>query len=619
MTRARAIRFFTALGAAALIALSTQLPLWTMKMEAPQYRKGLFLNAYGTRMTGDTRELNILNHYIGMPPIEAPAFETSMFPIGVAALLVLTLASPLHRWIRRFAVFATGLVPLVILADLQWRLYSFGHSLDPKAPIRLKPFTPLVIGETQMGNFESHAMVSWGFACFVAAALLLALGGRISRRFEPRIAAPPSHSQQAIAAAIALLLVAPPALASAQPADLLQARIDAAPSGSTVTVPAGTYKGPVVIRGPLTVIGQPGAVIDGLGRGSVVTIEGNEVLFRGFTVQNSGREVTEEAAGIKITGNRHRIEANDVHDVYFGIHIGDGERAVVRGNRIVPGQRHGARPGHGISAWHLRDSEFTGNRISDARDGIYLSFTERVVVAGNTVTRCRYGLHSMYSQNARFENNEAHANLLGAALMMSDRLVLKGNRIREHRDGAAAYGVLLKDIGDLVAEDNEITSNRIGIYAESVPSNPTREAVFMRNLIAGNEVGLALQSTAALTLSGNRIAENLSDVRPLGRQLASGMRWSREGRGNSWGQYRGYDADGDGIGDVPHRVEDAMDALVRRNPLIQAFLYTPAHLALEAAARMFPLYRQAPVLVDERPLMSAFAKAPAGPGSGGGR
>jgi glycosidase len=68
-------------------------------------------------------------------------------------------------------------------------------------------------------------------------------------------------------------------------------------------------------------------------------------------------------------------------------------------------------------------------------------------------------------------------------------------------------------------------------------------------VIAGNEVGLALQSTAALTLTGNRIAENLSDVRPLGRRLSSGMRWSRDGRGNSWGQYRGYDADGDGIGD----------------------------------------------------------------------
>jgi nitrous oxidase accessory protein len=344
------------------------------------------------------------------------------------------------------------------------------------------------------------------------------------------------------------------------------------------------------------------------GHGSVVTILGDDVVFRGFVVRNSGREVTEEAAGIKVTGNRHRIEANDVHDVYFGIHIGDGAEVVVQNNRVRPGERHGARPGHGISAWHIRDSRIVGNQISESRDGVYLSFTERMLIAGNSVTRSRYGLHSMYSLQAKFENNDAAGNLLGAALMMSDRLELRGNKIRQHRDGPAAYGVLLKDIGDLLAEDNQITSNRIGIYAEAVPSNPSRQAVFQRNLIAGNEVGLSLQSTAALTLTGNRIAENLADVRPLGRQLSAAMRWTREGRGNSWGQYRGYDRDGDGVGDLPHRVEDAMDALVRRNPLIQAFLYTPAHLAIEAAARMFPLYRQAPILVDDRPLMQPLGE-----------
>lgn len=604
MTRARAIRWTAAVFAAALVASSSQLPLWSLRMKAPQYPKGLQLQAYGTKMVGDLREIGILNHYIGMPPVEAPAFETAMFPIGIAVLAALCLLSPLHRWLRRLALAGTIATPLVILADLQWRLYVFGHSLDPKAPIRLKPFTPLVIGETSMGNFVSSGMVSTGFFCIVAAAIILMLGSRLERRFDARQAVPGSNRAAAAAAALMLTLAIPAWPASAHPANLLQAMIDAAPRGSTITIPAGTYRGGIVIRGPLTVIGEPGATIDGEGRGSVVTITGDGVVFRGFTVRNSGREVTEEAAGIKATGNNHRIEFNDVQDVYFGIHIGDGTKAIVRNNRIRPGESHGARPGHGISAWHLRDSQLLDNQISEARDGIYLSFTDRLLISGNVVSRCRYGLHSMYSQNAQFIDNDVTHNLLGAALMMSDRMELRGNRIRQHRDGAAAYGVLLKDIGDLVAEDNQITSNRVGIYAESVPSAPTRRAVFRRNLIAGNEVGLALQSTAALTFTENRIAENLTDVRPLGRELSTGMRWSVDGRGNSWGQYRGYDADGDGVGDVPHRIEAAMDALLRKNPLVQAFLYTPAHLALEAGARMFPLYRQAPIVIDERPLMS---------------
>jgi nitrous oxidase accessory protein len=600
MTRTTLQRIGLGIGAAALVVTGAALPLWTMEMEAPQYPKGLHLQAYGTGMTGDLSELTILNHYIGMPPIEAPALEVAIFPYGIALLAALCLLSPLHRWLRWAALTAAVATPIAILADLQWRLYEFGHSLNPKAPIRLKPFTPLVIGETEMGNFESHAMVSWGFWCLLGAAVLIAVAGFVGRRpGRPSV----SRATSAAAAAVVLWMLAWPAAPIAQPSSL-QARLDAAPAGSTVVVPAGLYEGPVVIRGPLTVVGEAGAVIDGGGDGSVVTIAGDDVQLRGFVVRNSGRMVTEEAAGIKVTGNGHRIERNRVHDVYFGIHVGDGARILVADNDIVPGEQHGARPGHGISAWDLRDSVLRRNRIAHARDGIYLSFTDGVVVAENVVTDCRYGLHSMYSRDARFEGNDAAANLLGAALMMSERLVLRGNRIRHHRQGAAAYGVLLKDIGNLVAHGNQILSNRIGIYAEAVPTDPASEARFTANVIAGNEVGLALQSTAALTLTGNRIAENLTDVRPLGRRLSPGMRWSSNSRGNSWGQYRGYDANRDGIGDVPYRLEDAMDALIRRNDAIQAFLYTPAHLALEAAARMFPIYRQPPILVDDYPLVA---------------
>jgi len=599
--KAAMVRMAAAAGAAGLVALSAILPLWSLTMRAPQYPKGLKLEAYGTGMVGDLRELNILNHYIGMPPIEAPALETAIFPYGIAALVLLCLLAPAHRWFWRLATVATSATPLIILIDLQWRLYTFGHTLDPLAPIRLKPFTPLVLGTSKMGNFVSTGMISTGVLCLLAAAVLLVLVGRFSGAIEARPALPHT-GRTAVAAMFACLFIGWPAASNAQPS--LQARIDAAPPGSTVTIVGGTHAGPVVIRGPLTVIGRNGPVIDGGGMGSVVTLEGDDVVFSGFVIRNSGREVTQEAAGIKATGNRHQIAHNDIHAVYFGIHIGDGAGHVVHDNRISPGERHGARPGHGISVWHARGSQLLRNRISDARDGIYLSFTDAVTVSNNDVTRCRYGVHSMYSRNAAFVENRLSFNLLGAALMMSDRLVLRGNRIEQHRQGSAAYGILLKDVGDLLADQNVVLANRVGLYAEGVPSDASRQAILSNNVIAGNEVGLSLQSNATLTITGNRIADNLTDVRPLGRQISAGTRWSHEGRGNSWSQYRGYDADRDGIGDVPHRVDDAMDALIRRSSLAQAFLYTPAHLALEAAARMFPLYRQQPVLVDDRPLMT---------------
>src|SRR5688572_17115352 len=176
MPNPRLARFVAALSATFLVGAASQLPLWTMTMRAPQYPKGLRLYAYGTGMQGDLRELNILNHYIGMPPIEAPALETAVFPVGIAIVALLCLAAPLHRWMHRLAVFALLTTPLTVLVDLQWRLYQFGHTLNPTAPIRLKAFTPLVIGQTTMGNFESSAMVSSGFVCLLLAAVALLIG-----------------------------------------------------------------------------------------------------------------------------------------------------------------------------------------------------------------------------------------------------------------------------------------------------------------------------------------------------------------------------------------------------------------------------------------------------------
>jgi nitrous oxidase accessory protein len=601
VNRVRVVRIAAALLSAGLVLLSAKLPLWTMSMTAPQYRHGLHLKAFGSGMEGDLRELNIINHYIGMATIDPrPALEVAMFPIGIGLVAALCLLAPFHRWLRRLALAATILLPLGILIDLQLWLYRFGHSLDPKAPIRMPPFTPLIVGVSKLGNFVTTSMVSTGILCMVAAAIVLALSERIARggRRGGETIAPARQ----IAAGLAGLLILGAAQGVRAEATLQQ-RIDSTAPGATLVVDGGVHTGAVVIRGPLTLVGKNHPVIDGQGRGSVVTIEGDGVAFRGFTVRNSGRQVTEEAAGITLTGNHHVIEHNDIVDVYFGVHIAGGTGHVVQDNRIAPGERHGARPGHGLSIWNTQNSRVLRNRISEARDGIYLSFTDGVVAQSNEIVRCRYGIHSMYSQHAQILDNRLSGNLLGAALMLSDRLDLRRNVIEEHREGSSAYGVLLKDIDNLVATDNRIVANRFGIYAEGVAVQPNSHALLRDNLIAGNDVGIALQSSAALTMTGNRIADNLTDVRMLGARLSASSRWSDEGRGNWWSEYRGYDADGDGIGDIPHRVDGVMDALLQRTPLAQAFLYTPAHLALEAAARMFPLSRRDPVLVDPAPLM----------------
>ena len=314
MTPNRIARWGCALAAAGLIAWSSTLPLWTMTMRAPQYPGGLRLFAYGTGMTGDVPELNILNHYLGMPPLHAPALETAMFPFAISALIVLCLLSPLHRLLRGLSIAVVMSAPIAILADLQWRLYEFGHSLNPEAPIRLKAFTPRVIGTTVMGNFTSWGMVSWGIWCLLMAAVLLWTPGLLARRRATRPGG--AGMKKAAMVTAAMLVLAGASQPSAQPM-ALQALIDAAHPDGTVSVPAGEYAGPVTIRGPLTVSTSAGATIDGGGHGSVVVIEFPDGLHEYVTtpVKRVLRLAGDDVFFLQTANSCYRLEVRSGQEV----------------------------------------------------------------------------------------------------------------------------------------------------------------------------------------------------------------------------------------------------------------------------------------------------------------
>jgi len=591
------VRMGFSLAAIGLLTLAYFLPIWKMKLDAPQYPASLRLTAYGTRIEGDLREINIINHYIGMEAIDTvPAPEMGLFAYALAGLGLAAVLAPFHRRLRQLAIFAILATAVVIVVDLQLWLRDFGQNLKPAAPIRVEPFTPYAIGISKIGNFETTAMVSWGYLALLGAALSLYLGGRVGRVGNERALA-------GLARAASLLAVCLLAARGARAEASLQERILETPPGGTLNVRGGAHRGPIVIHGPMEVIGIDWPTVDGGGSGSVVQIEGDGVVLRGFHIRGSGRHVSEEAAGIKASGSGHLIESNRIEDVYFGIHLSQGSANLVQENQIAPGERGGERPGHGISLWYQKKGRVVGNRIAHARDGIYLSFADDTTVSDNEVEHSRYGIHSMSSKRISFERNRLRGNLLGAALMYSQKLSMKGNLVEGHREGATAYGILLKDIDELLLEDNAIVRNRVGLYADTTPLGRDREAIVRGNLFSGNDTALALQSNVRLTFTGNRIENNLAVVRTEGAALVSN-RWSSDGRGNYWDGYQGYDRDGDGVGDLPYRYEAVMNEILNRQPLARAFVYTPAHLALETASRLFPVFRAEPLVVDEFPLMT---------------
>ncbi|MBI1797473.1 MAG: hypothetical protein HY076_02665 [Candidatus Eisenbacteria bacterium] len=133
------------------------LPIWAMKLWAPQYREGLTLTICTNTIKGDLQSINTLNHYVGMKHITADDFREFRFmPQALTLFGFLALLGALvnRRWLAILGWLAfTGFAGFMFLDYARW-LYDYGHNLDPRAPIKLALFTPPLIGWKQMANFK---------------------------------------------------------------------------------------------------------------------------------------------------------------------------------------------------------------------------------------------------------------------------------------------------------------------------------------------------------------------------------------------------------------------------------------------------------------------------------
>jgi hypothetical protein len=179
-------------GAAILIIISIFLPYWSLVLHAPQYPKGLVVNAYINRLVGDVQEIDSLNHYIGMRPLnEAAQFERSISAFAISALALLVVAAVfIHSpWAALLSLPAV-LLPPVFLADLYFWLSHFGQNLDPHAALSnsIDPFTPTILGEGVIGQFKTVAYADFGLILASLASLLILVGLYLQRRaYKPLV------------------------------------------------------------------------------------------------------------------------------------------------------------------------------------------------------------------------------------------------------------------------------------------------------------------------------------------------------------------------------------------------------------------------------------------------
>jgi hypothetical protein len=147
------------------LALSFTAPLWKIHMVAPQYPRGLDLRIYPHTVEGDIQEINTLNHYIGMDRIDrASLSDLDWIPFAIGALILLTLRVAAIGEKRSLVDLAAlfSYFSLFSLGRFAYKLYVYGHDLDPLAPFKVAPFTPPILGTKQIANFTTSSSPELG-------------------------------------------------------------------------------------------------------------------------------------------------------------------------------------------------------------------------------------------------------------------------------------------------------------------------------------------------------------------------------------------------------------------------------------------------------------------------
>ncbi|MEM4445143.1 MAG: NosD domain-containing protein [Thermofilum sp.] len=312
------------------------------------------------------------------------------------------------------------------------------------------------------------------------------------------------------------------------------------------------------------------------------------------------------SSGNTITGNR--IAYND----WYGIYLQHSSGNTIAGNTIADGSWYGIH----LSA--SSGNRITGNVFRECGLFVYDSYSN--VVEGNTVN----GKPLVYLENARdvvvrdagqvilvrsvrvrVENSNLSNATVGVELWESSECTIANNIISNNKRGGIYlwgssgntitgnriayndwYGISLERSSGNTIAGNKISNNYGGIGLWFSSGN-----TIAGSTIADNGEGIGIYYSNGNTITGNKIANNKRDGIILlssnnnrislnnfidnGRQVDSEDSvnvWDDGSRGNFWSDYKGSDANNDGVGDTPYTIDEKN---VDRYPLIYPYGFFP--------------------------------------------
>ena len=235
----------------------------------------------------------------------------------------------------------------------------------------------------------------------------------------------------------------------------IQGAINAANSGDTIFVKAGTYHENVVVNKTVSLIGEnrSNTIIDGMHKGDVVHISADNVVVSRFTIINS-----------KNQGG------------YAGINSYNIKNCSIRENNILSNWR-------GIWLYNCTNNIIHDNSISNTTESlaIWVHYANSTVISSNIVTNNPSGIYLYYSDNNVVRRNSiTDNNYYGLTLTES-----KGNLIIENviANNSEWDGVALWHSCHNTVTANNILNNPHGLRFGFSSNNTIYHNNFINNAI----------------------------------------------------------------------------------------------------------------------------------------
>lgn len=225
----------------------------------------------------------------------------------------------------------------------------------------------------------------------------------------------------------------------------------------------------------------------------------------------------------------------------------------------------------GVSVEYSQDCIIAANRIYNSTTGVDILRSQNCqIIDENNIAYCGQAVSVEESSHMRIAENFLFGNSGGVICLNSNDSMVITNDISNTYNGISFYEdsnwtVAYNNIGGnsegISVEwslgcqiyENEITNNTVGVSLKQYVENYE----IFENRIYNNSVGISL-ACDKITFHRNIFFNNTKHVENmLLNETGKGYNDWNDGKGigNYWGDYQGYDDDGDGVGESPYVID----------------------------------------------------------------